>query len=503
MGLGLTIKARQASVTCYPGHRVGIVTRAKDQRWTDYKPSGDADGDSTPRRPRVRRRFWLLLILAMAGGGLAQLLSGPVSAGHNSNTAPIAATSPQAPSSTPDSVYNPNTATAPASTSLNTPLAVPGVETTALTVRRGDTLGRLFAKEHLSVGDMHAILAVGGDTAGLKRIHPDQVIAVSHDDSGRILSLSMKLDDAHKLEVAKAANGYQASVVDIPTEITVAYAHGVIENSLFDAATRAGLSDPVIMQLIHLFGWDIDFSHDIRSGDSFTVLYQKIHRQDEPVTDGPILAAEFVTPSKIYRIARFTDPSGDTDYYTPDGRSVRKALLRAPVSYTRISSGFSLHRMNPVLHFVRPHYGVDYAAPTGTPIMAAGDGYIVFRGPKAGFGRCIIIRHGGGYSTLYAHMSRFRSGLHIGSRVKQEQVIGYVGESGEATGPHLHYQIMVDGVPRNPRTVNLPSAEPLLAKYRPEFDRELTTLLAEMSNGGVTRVASTNSSSAVKANTAN
>ena len=481
---------------------MGTVTKAKDQLRADYKPSGDADGDSAPRRPRVRRRFWLLLALTVAGGGTFQLVSGPVSAGHSDQAAQVAAISLQQKSSVVAPVGIATSAPLSASTSPNKPVAVPGAETMALTVRRGDTLGKLFAKAHLSADDMRAILAAGGESARLKRIHPGDVIAINHDDSGHILSLSMKLDDDHKLAVEKAAKGYQASVVDIPTETTVAYAHGVIENSLFDAATRAGLSDPVIMQLIHLFGWDIDFSHDIRSGDAFTVLYQKIHRQDEPVTDGPILAAEFVTPGKTYRIARFTDPSGDTDYYTPDGRSVRKALLRAPVFYTRISSGFSLHRMNPILHYIRPHYGVDYAAPTGTPIMAAGDGYIVFRGQKAGFGRCIIIRHGGGYSTLYAHMSRFRSGLHIGSHVKQEQVIGYVGESGEATGPHLHYQIMVNGVPRNPRTVRLPSAEPLLAKYRPEFDRELTTLLAEMSNGGITRIASTANSTTVKANTA-
>jgi len=501
MGLGLTVKARQASVTRFSGHRTGIVAKAKHQLRTDYKPSGNAVVGSTPRRPRVRRRFWLLLVLTMTGGGVAQILSGPVSAGHNSHaqvaiSSPLPATSPQA------SVSNALSSALVASTSPNKPVAVPGAESMTLTVRRGDTLGRLFAKAHLSADDMRAILALGSETARLKRILPGQVITVSHDDDGRIQSLSLKLDDDHKLEVEKAANGYQASVINIPTETTLAYAHGVIENSLFDAATRAGLSDPVIMQLIHLFGWDIDFSHDIRSGDSFTVLYQKIHRQDEPITDGPILAAEFVTPGKTYRIARFTDPSGHTGYYTPDGRNVRKELLRAPVTYTRISSGFSMHRMNPVLHIVRPHYGVDYAAPMGTPIVAAGDGYIVFRGQKEGFGRCIIIRHGGGYSTLYAHMSRFRSGLHVGSRVKQEQVIGYVGESGEATGPHLHYQIMVDSVPRNPRTVKLPSAAPLLAKYRPDFTRTFTTLLAEMSNGGVTRIASTTGNSTVKANTA-
>jgi murein DD-endopeptidase MepM/ murein hydrolase activator NlpD len=312
----------------------------------------------------------------------------------------------------------------------------------------------------------------------------------------------MKLDDAHRLEVAQTATGYVAHTADIPAETSVAYAHGVIENSLFDAAGRAGLSDQVTMQLIHLFGWDIDFAHEIRSGDSFSVIYQKIKRQGETPVDGPILAAEFTTGGTTYRIVRYTDPSGHTDYYMPDGQSVRKALLRAPVAYTRISSGFSMHRMNPVLHIIRPHYGVDYAAPMGTPIVAAGDGRIIFRGRKEGFGRCVIVVHGGGYTTLYAHMSRFRNGEHVGSHVKQDEVIGYVGMSGEATGPHLHYEILVNGVPRNPRSVNLPSADPVPAKYRPDFTRDLDVLVAELSNGGNTRVATTANSQTAKVITA-
>ena len=484
---------------------MGTVTRAKDQIRADYKPSGTAHSEPLPR-PQVRRRFWALLAVAVTVGVAVQIISGSVNAGHADRVPAIATAKPSSASPPSATAGTQPSITFPASTSTTTASnqALPAAITTVLTVRRGDSLGRLFNKAHLSSVDMRAILVLGGVTARLKTIHPGQHITVRHDDSGHILGVSMQLDDDHKLEVLNDNNGYRASVVNIPTEITVAYAHGVIENSLFDAATRAGLADPVIMQLIHLFGWDIDFSHDIRSGDSFTVLYQKIHRQNEPVMDGPILAAEFTTQDKTYRIARFTDPAGHSGYYTPDGRNVRKELLRAPVAYTRISSGFSLHRMNPVLHIVRPHFGVDYAAPMGTPIVAAGDGYIVFRGREEGFGRCITIRHGGGYTTLYAHMSRFRGGLHVGSHVKQDQVIGYVGESGEATGPHLHYQIMLDGVPRNPRTVKLPGATPLLAKYRPEFDRDFNTLLAEMSNGGTMRVANANAnaSGTTKANTA-
>ncbi|HKV96120.1 MAG TPA: peptidoglycan DD-metalloendopeptidase family protein [Gammaproteobacteria bacterium] len=453
----------------------------------DYKPSGEGYIQSAPGW-RVRRRFWLLLAAAVVGGGVFEFFSlsapnpspGDVSVSVASNAAPAA-----------PATSAPPTSSAQIAASAAPPPLPPGAESSKLTVRRGDTLGHLFVRNGLSRADLASIMHLGGAVMRLRSIHSGEIINVVHDARGHVLGLSMQLDDAHRLQVQQAQDGYQAQVVDIPTDISVAFAHGVIENSLFDAASRAGLSDQVTMQLVHLFGWDIDFHHDIRSGDAFSILYQKIHREGQPVTDGPILAAEFTTAGKTYRIVRFTAPDGDSGYYTPDGRSVRKALLRAPVAFTRISSGFSLHRMNPVLHFIRPHYGVDYAAPMGTPIVAAGDGRIVFRGRKEGFGRCIIINNGGGYTTLYAHMSRFRNGQHVGSRVKQDQVIGYVGESGEATGPHLHYQIMVDGVPRNPRTVQLPSAAPVAAKYRPEFTRDLDVLLAQLSSSSETRIATT------------
>lgn len=464
----------------------------------DYKPSGEGYIHYTPMW-RARRRFWLLLAAAVMGGGVFEFFSLPAPNLGQSNSA-VSIISKAAPAATATSAPVPVSAQI-AANSAPPPLP-PGAENSKLAVRRGDTLGHLFVRNDLSRADLASIMHLGGVVTQLRNIHSGEIIDVIHDAGGHVLGLSMQVDDAHRLQVQQTASGYRAEVVDIPTETSVAYAHGVIENSLFDAASRAGLADQVTMQLVHLFGWDIDFHHDIRSGDSFSILYQKIHREGQPVTDGPILAAEFTTGGKTYRIVRFTAPDGDSGYYTPDGRSVRKALLRAPVAYTRISSGFSLHRMNPVLHFIRPHYGVDYAAPMGTPIVAAGDGRIVFRGRKEGFGRCIIINNGGGYTTLYAHMSRFRSGQHVGSHVKQDQVIGYVGESGEATGPHLHYQIMVDGVPHNPRTVKLPSAAPVPAVYRPEFTRDLGVLLAQLSNSSETRIATTASSNTAKVVTA-
>lgn len=487
------------SVTGFFALRVGAMSATGSQLRVDYKPSGEgyihyASGW------RVRRRFWLLLAVVAVGGGTFQLLSVSAADTGSSHTAASAPAKPAVTAQATAVGLQPST-TQISATRVPAPLPA-GAETLELKVHRGDTLGRLFANNNLSRADLVSIMHLGGEVWRLRDIQIGETINVAHDANGHVLSLSTKLDDAHQLVVQQTANGYQERVAEIPTETSVAYAHGVIENSLFDAAGRAGLSDQVTMQLIHLFGWDIDFAHDIQSGDSFSVLYQKIHRDGQPVTDGPILAAEFTTGAKIFRIVRFVAPDGDSGYYTPDGRSVRKALLRAPVAYTRISSGFSLHRMNPVLHIIRPHYGVDYAAPMGTPIVAAGDGRIVFRGRKEGFGRCIIINNGGGYSTLYAHMSRFRNGEHVGSRVKQDEIIGYVGESGEATGPHLHYQIMVNGVPRNPRTVKLPSAAPVPAQYRPEFTRDLDVLLAQLSNGGETGIATTAASNTAKVGTA-
>ena len=467
------------------------MTAPNSQLRVDYKPSGEAVVLQRPRH-RVRYRYWLMLGVAAVAGICFQLFNESASASHSvPASGPIARIQRQAPAT--GSMAAAVAAAAPAP-------AAPGISA-ELRVRRGDSMARLFAANNLSATDLDAIMRLGADTDQLKTILPGQLIDVTHDAQGHVLSLHMQIDTAHVLDIRSQAQGYVANVTEIPTTVHTAYAHGVIENSLFDAASRAGLDDSVTMQLIHLYAWDIDFAHDIQSGDSFSVLYQKIQREGQPVTDGPILAAEFTTGGKTYKVIRYTNPDGNTGYYTPDGHNVRKALIRAPVAFSRISSGFSLHRLNPVLGYTRAHQGVDYAAPTGTPIKAAGDGRIVFRGRKGGYGNCVVIQHGGGYSTLYAHMSRFRRGLHVGSHVEQDQVIGYVGMTGVATGPHLHFEVRVNGVPRNPRTVKLPDAAPILAKYLPDFDRQSGLLLAQLDNVSESRLASTAASSNSSGNT--
>lgn len=423
----------------------------------DYKPGLTA-------RLRVRRRYWLSLGLASAGAILFQVINpAPAQASFSPAAMPVAA--------------------APAPASLAPPL--PTLTTASFRIANGDTLAQLFADRNLNPADLAAIVGTGHGTERLKRILPGDVIRVQYTPDAHVQALRMQYDDAHMLDVTRGDDGsYSAAVSQIPTTVTEAYAHGVIENSLFDASARAGLSDGTTMGLIQIFAWDVDFAHDIQSGDSFTVLYQKIQRAGHAVVDGPILAAEFKTGGHDYKIVRYTDPHGVSGYYTPDGKSIRKALMRAPVSFSRISSGFTLHRKHPILGYTRAHQGVDYAAPTGTPIHAAGDGRVMFVGLKGGYGKCIVIDHGGGYATLYGHMSRFRKGMHAGLHVTQEQVIGYVGMTGLATGPHLHFEVHVNGVPHNPRTVTLPNVAPVTTQYLADFDQSSQGLLAQLTDTG-------------------
>jgi murein DD-endopeptidase MepM/ murein hydrolase activator NlpD len=413
----------------------------------------------------VRRRYWLSLGLASVGAILFQVIDPvPAQASFSAAAMPVLA---------------------PAPASLAPP--VPTLTTANFRIANGDTLAQLFSDRNLNPADLAAIMDTGHGTERLKRIIPGDLIRVQYTPDAHIQSLRMQYDESHMLDVTRGTDGgFSASVSEIPTTVTSAYAHGVIENSLFDASARAGLSDGTTMELIQLFAWDVDFAHDIQNGDSFTVLYQKIQRAGHAIVDGPILAAEFKTGGHDYRIVRFTDPSGATGYYTPDGKSIRKALMRAPVSYSHISSGFSLHRKHPILGYTRAHQGVDYAAPTGTPIHAAGDGRVVFVGLKGGYGKCMIIDHGGGYATLYGHMSRFKKGMHAGLHVTQEQVIGFVGMTGLATGPHLHFEVHVNGVPHNPRTVQLPNVAPVTTRYLADFDQSSKGLLAQLTDTGST-----------------
>jgi murein DD-endopeptidase MepM/ murein hydrolase activator NlpD len=255
---------------------------------------------------------------------------------------------------------------------------------------------------------------------------------------------------------------------------------GHIIDSLFVDGRKAGLSDAQIMELANLFGWDIDFALELQKGDRFEVVYDELWVDGEKLRNGPILAAEFINRGKVYRAVRYTDRQGETHYYSPDGYAKKRAFIRTPVKFTRISSRFTRKRWHPVLKRWRSHKGVDYAAPEGTPVKATGNGRVTFIGRKGGYGKVIFLHHGSRYTTVYGHLSRFARGLKTGSKVKQGQIIGYVGHTGLATGPHLHYEFRINGVHRNPLTVKLPKSIRLPKKELARFRRQIQPMVAQL-----------------------
>ncbi len=348
------------------------------------------------------------------------------------------------------------------------------------TIGKGDTLAGLFQQWGIGYGEVLRLLEAVPEARVLERLKAGDPLWFAR-ENGRLLALRADLDESRRLEIRRHQNGWQGRVLDVPLRQTIHEATGVIDQSLFLAGQQAGLSDNLIMQLAEIFGWDVDFVLDIRKGDRFSLIYQKTWKEGRVIREGPILAAEFVNQGRILRAVRYERADGSVSYFTPEGRNMRKAFLRTPVDFTRISSRFTLKRKHPVLKGVtRPHRGVDYAAPKGTPVKATGDGRIIKLTRNRGYGKHIIIQHGSKYQTVYAHLNAFRKGLKKGSRVRQGQTIGYVGMTGLASGPHLHYEFRVNGVHRNPLKVRFPQAEPLPASELAEFLRHAAPMLARL-----------------------
>lgn len=349
-------------------------------------------------------------------------------------------------------------------------------------VRSGDSLSTLFKRAGLTARDVYQISEATKESGLLSRLFPGQTISFLI-EGGELQKMRFVQDQLNSVELHRNAEGYATEQITLQPEIETSIVSGTINNSLFVDAERAGLSSRMIMQMAQILGWDVDFALDIREGDHFRVLYEEKYLDGEKIGEGDILAVEFINDGRTVQAVRFTDSNGDANYYTPEGMSMRKAFLRSPVDFRRISSSFNPQRFHPVLGKKRPHRGTDYAAKTGTPIKAAGDGKIIWRGTKGGYGRTIIVQHGGNITTLYAHMNGYKSGLSNGSRVKQGQVIGYVGMSGTATGPHLHYEFRVNGVHKNPVTVELPHANPVPKSELASFTKEAGHLMAMLNNG--------------------
>jgi len=352
----------------------------------------------------------------------------------------------------------------------------PEQQRTVLTVRRGDSLDRLFRRHNLSAADLAGIMQDDLAKQHLRLVKPGDEIIVLHND-GHISELSREINFDSSLKVSREEEGFSAGIIKHKISVRQVEAKGRITSSLYLAAAEAGISDRTIMNLTDIFAWDIDFVLDIRRGDEFRLIVEQLSRDGVAIVEGNILAAEFTNQGEVFRAIRYEDPSGHSSYFTPDGRSLRKAFLRAPLSFSRVSSNFNPNRRHPVLNTIRAHKGVDYAAAHGTPVKAAGDGKIIFRGKKGGYGNAVILQHGGNITTLYGHLSNFNRQARKGSHVNQGQIIGYVGQTGLASGPHLHYEYRKNGVHKNPRTVNLPKAEPIDPALKADFLRTAAPLI--------------------------
>lgn len=356
-------------------------------------------------------------------------------------------------------------------------------------VKSGDSLAGIFTKAGLSATDLHNLLSQDRRVKKqLTRLIPGQTFKLNVSDEGRLNELVFQQNDTSYIKAKYDGGHYVFDYDQRDYDRRATYAKGIIKSSLFEAAKDAGLSENLTMDLAYIFGWDVDFVLDIREGDSFNVVYEELYLDGKKVADGNILAAEFVNQGRSIKAVRYETPRGYASYYTPEGRSMRKAFLRTPVDFTRISSRFG-KRHHPILNTMRSHKGVDYAAPRGTPVKASGDGKIIWRGRKGGYGKTVVIDHGNGYSTLYAHMNSYSRKFRSGSRVKQGDVIGFVGSTGRATGPHLHYEFRVHGSHRNPLTVKLPTAAPVNKKYLADFQTETRSWLAQLDLISATSVA--------------
>jgi len=359
------------------------------------------------------------------------------------------------------------------------PQLVPGLATIEVVVRSNDTLDRIFRNFELSLTDLANLRALDSVRRLLDRLKPGEQLKLIHRE-GVLFGLERDLSLTEKLQVRRGDDGFSADIVAKPIDVAPAIATGNIESSLFEAADKAGLQDATVLRLARLFGWDIDFVLDLRPGDQFMVSYERISQNGRYVQDGEILAARFVNQGREYRAVRYTAPDGTVGYYTPDGHSVEKAFLRAPLEFRRVSSRFSTGRYHPILNKVRAHRGVDYAAAKGTPVQAAGAGKVRFRGQQGGYGNVIELDHGSGIVTVYGHLSRFAAAARGGARVQQGEVIGYVGMTGLATGPHLHYEYRMNGRYMDPQKIRLPDAKPIDSSLIADFRLQTGSLLAAL-----------------------
>ncbi|ROR98792.1 murein DD-endopeptidase MepM/ murein hydrolase activator NlpD [Sinobacterium caligoides] len=343
------------------------------------------------------------------------------------------------------------------------------VEWQNIEVKNGDNLSLIFGRAGLGPREVHHFVSSNNNAKLLRNIYPGQTLSFLIEDN-QLHRLRYNKNKFNMLEFTLAGDSFESETITRLPDIVVKQSHAIIDNNLFLAGQQAGLTQNTIMELANIFSGVLDFALDPRKGDSFTVLYEELYLDGDAIGNGKILAAEYINAGESFQAFRYVDSQGDVGYYNENGVSMRKAFLRAPVDFTRISSNFNPNRLHPVFKTKRPHRGIDYAAAVGTPVFASGAGRVTASGYSKANGNYVFIQHGPSYVTKYLHLSK----RHVkkGDRVKQKQIIGKVGATGYVTGPHLHYEFLVNGVHRNPRTIldKLPKAKSLgknaLANFR-------------------------------------
>ena len=365
-------------------------------------------------------------------------------------------------------------------TTSNVPPENPEQPWQEIVIRSGDNLSKIFHRASLSASDVYDIVSNSKDSRQLLKLHPGQKLAVQVNEEGKLQALKHIHNRLETTLYQREDKKFITTHIRREPEIRQNYSSGIITSSMYRAAQSAGLSQNLIMEVANIFGGVIDFVYDVRAGDQFTIFYEENFLDDEKMGNGPILAAQFTNRGETYTAYRYIHPDGSTGYYNKDGVSMRKAFLRAPLDFTRISSGFNLKRLHPVFKTTKPHRGIDYAASRGTPVYAAGDGRVSQAGYSKANGNYIFIKHGSKYTTKYLHLHK--RGVRKGQQVKQQQIIGWVGSTGYATGPHLHYEFLVNGVHRNPRTIlkKLPKAKSITSNHKEAFLAQIDSLQMQL-----------------------
>jgi murein DD-endopeptidase MepM/ murein hydrolase activator NlpD len=420
-----------------------------------------------------RPYFWVIL------PGVTLMLVWWLTASNASFDEPYRQTEKTPPNPSP----SPETAIADLSTSrlaahLTPAPAIDVPDWLEITIKAGDTLSDLFHKYQLNTDQLQHILS-SAHRAHFQSMQDGHYLTVHTDQEGNVNELMLELNFDEELYISRQMTGFNSQIRARPVKTRLISTQAVVTHSLYETAKKHHIPTTFITEMLDIFRWDVDFARSVQAGDVLRVVYEQRQNDSQQQQAGPLLAVEFINRGQSYRAVRYIDPTGGISYYTPEGEGLRKAFLRTPVEYARLTSTFG-QRRHPILNRLKQHNGVDYAAPIGTPVMVTGEGTVKTLERQRGYGRVIVISHEGGYQTLYAHLSKFAADLQVGDTVQQGQVIGYVGKSGLATGPHLHYEFHIDGVHHDPLTVKLPNTLPLPKQQQVHFFQQIQPYLAQL-----------------------